>query len=56
MSTKSNLGAVVVGTSFGVLTHAQALRAAGFESALREVEIPGPEPMSVAALVCRRPQ
>jgi len=31
MTTKRNLGAVIVGTSFGVLTHLRALRAAGVD-------------------------
>ena len=31
MSSNAPLGAVVVGTNFGVLTHGEALRAAGFE-------------------------
>ncbi len=31
MPSNANLGAIVVGTNFGVLTHVQALRAAGFE-------------------------
>ena len=29
--SRDNLGAIVVGTGFGILTHARALRAAGFD-------------------------